>query len=203
MLRGDKMTSRGLVSLFVVAALAVIAACSKDNPAAQSAHNALTAGTPASDSSFRSFASIKEIMDSTIDPAADGLWEAVATNSTSKGIEEKQPRTDEEWKSVRRHAVTLIEATNLLLMQDRNAAPAGTLPGLGEMSRQEIDEALVKDRKLFNQFAIALRIQAISMLDAIDKKDVAALLDRGGDLDAACEACHKTFWYPVRQPPST
>ena len=37
------------------------------------------------------------------------------------------------------------------------------------------------------------------MLDAIDKKDVARLESIGSDLDAVCESCHLTFWYPPSQ----
>jgi hypothetical protein len=115
---------------------------------------------------------------------------------------EKQPRTEDEWKAERRRAVTLIEVTNLLVMEGRHAAPPETEPGQYELSPQEIDQKLAKDRQTFTQFAIALRTTALSTLKAIDKKDAAALLASGSDLDAACEACHLAFWYPVRETPS-
>ena len=56
-------------------------------------------------------------MDSMVDPSADFLWESVATIVTRKGTEERRPRTDDEWKAVRRAAITLMEATNLLIMR--------------------------------------------------------------------------------------
>ena len=40
------------------------------------------------------------------------------------------------------------------------------------------------------------RTAASASLAAIDKRDANALLEAGGDLDEACENCHKRFWYP-------
>jgi cytochrome c556 len=34
------------------------------------------------------------------------------------------------------------------------------------------------------------------LLAAIEKRDVDAFLEAGGDLDEACESCHRRFWYP-------
>jgi hypothetical protein len=36
----------------------------------------------------------------------------------------------------------------------------------------------------------------MNVLAEIDKKDVAGLERTGSDLDAVCESCHLTFWYP-------
>ena len=33
-------------------------------------------------------------------------------------------------------------------------------------------------------------------LDAIDAKDPNRLLEVGGEIDEACEACHLVYWYP-------
>ena len=53
---------------------------------------------------FMVTATIKDLMDSEVDPSADYLWESVATTVTRAGIDERQPRTDEDWKMVRRSA---------------------------------------------------------------------------------------------------
>jgi hypothetical protein len=37
---------------------------------------------------------------------------------------------------------------------------------------------------------------SLQALEAIDAKDAKRLLDVGGDIDAACEACHLVYWYP-------
>ena len=63
---------------------------------------------------YRTTATVKDIMDSMVDPGADFMWQAVETIISANGVEEKAPRTDEEWKEVRRHAIMVLEATNLL-----------------------------------------------------------------------------------------
>src|SRR5262244_1102226 len=62
---------------------------------------------------YRTTATIKDIMDSMVDPGADFIWESVATVISAKGVEDRAPHTDEEWKEVRRRAIMLMEATNL------------------------------------------------------------------------------------------
>src|SRR5437667_10752275 len=47
-------------------------------------------------------ATVKDLMDSMVDPQADVVWDAVSTIVTPAGTQEKMPRTDEEWKQVRR-----------------------------------------------------------------------------------------------------
>lgn len=140
--------------------------------------------------------SIKELMDSTVDPAADGVWDSVGTTVTRAGTDRREPRTDEEWHAVRRHAVTLIEAMNLVMLEGRHAAPPGTKPGLGELSPAQIDALITAQRPEFNEFAEGMQAEAANALKAIDRKDVQALSKAGGDMDARCESCHVTFWYP-------
>lgn len=139
---------------------------------------------------------MKELMDCVVDPAADGIWDAVAVRSTKKGIEYHQPRTAEEWAAVRRHAIALIEAMNLVTLPGRRAAPSGTKPGLGELAPAEIERDIEQKRALFVSFAQALQVTAQRTLEAIDHKDTDAVMTTGGDIDVACEACHVVFWYP-------
>src|SRR5262245_28235003 len=54
---------------------------------------------------------VKDVMDSIVDPASDYIWDAVETTVSAKGVEEKASHTDEDWKQVRRHAIMLLEAT--------------------------------------------------------------------------------------------
>ena len=46
---------------------------------------------------YRPTATVKDIMDSLVDPSADTLWDSVETIISAAGIEEKAPHTDEEW----------------------------------------------------------------------------------------------------------
>src|SRR5258706_7532003 len=74
---------------------------------------------------YRTTATVKDIMDSMVDPGADFIWQAVETVISAQGIEEKAPRTDEEWEGVRRHAIMVMEATNLLQIPGRHVARSG------------------------------------------------------------------------------
>src|SRR5262245_65001048 len=97
---------------------------------------------------YRPTATIKDIMDSMVDPGSDFIWEAVETTVSAKGIEEKAPHTDEEWKEVRRHAIMLIEATNLLQIPGRHVAQAGEKaddPKV-ELPPEQIEDMINKDR---------------------------------------------------------
>jgi hypothetical protein len=42
----------------------------------------------------------------------------------------------------------------------------------------------------------ALRSIALEALDVVKRKDVKELWDVGENLDTACEACHRSYWYP-------
>src|SRR5262249_22452516 len=115
---------------------------------------------------------------------------------------EHKPRTAEEWLDVRRKAITLMESMNLVVMDGRHAAPPGTQPNEGELTPAQIDEQLAANHAAFVGFAHGLRAAAQKALTAIDNKDTGALLEAGGDIDEACEACHVTFWYPNQKLPT-
>ena len=193
----------------VAALLLAVAACSQSSspPAARAvsdaAKGASSAGDALPESPFEITATIRELMDSIVDPAADGLWDSVAVTSTRAGVEEKQPKTDEDWAAVRRHAVSLMESMNLVVMKGRHAAPPGTRAAEGELTPDEIDQHIDANRGALVGFAKALRATAQKALTAIDKKDVQGLFAAGSDIDAACEACHVTFWYPNAKVPQS
>lgn len=139
-------------------------------------------------------------MRSIVDPSADALWESVATTTTASGTEEKQPRTDAEWAAVRANAISLIEATNLLVMQGRRVVADGMaledahVPGINKP--HEIQEAIDSNHALFEDYAHHLHDASVAALAAIDKKSVTDLVAAGGKIDTACEQCHLNYWYP-------
>jgi hypothetical protein len=158
---------------------------------------------------YRLTATIQDLMDGIIDPSADVLWDSVAYIATTKGVEDRQPRTDEEWKAVRNSAVTLIEAANLLSMPGRQvlggterANGPATATGSGELTHAEIQQRINSTHEAFVQFARNLRDTGLKALAAIDRKDAQGLMDAGGLIDEACEACHVTYWYPNQNRPS-
>jgi hypothetical protein len=151
-------------------------------------------------SPFKPTASIQEIMASIVDPAADTLWESVGSTISAKGTEDRVPHTDEEWQQVRSSAITLIEATNLLMMEGRRIVPVGGKladEGLeGVLNSGQAQKLLDDQHPAFVQFASALHDVGEQMLKAVDAKDPAAMMDIGTKLDEVCEGCHTTFWYP-------
>jgi len=142
-------------------------------------------------------------MDAEIDPSADFIWASVGTVITKDGIDERQPRSAAEWKEVRRRAITLIEATNLLLLPHRRVAiPAFPSIAPGVLGSDEIQLKLNGNRAAFNALALTLRQAGLRVLQAIDRRDVPALSRAGEALDSACEACHIANWYPHQVIPS-
>lgn len=140
-------------------------------------------------------------MELQIDPSADALWDSVAYIATTEGSEDRMPRTDREWRAVRGNAVTLIEAANLLRMPGRRVAAEALPPGLGELSPAAIQQRMSTTQAAFVQFAQTLQDAGQRALAAIDARDAHALLDAGGQIDEACEACHVTYWYPDQNVP--
>lgn len=180
-------------------ALLVAGACSSSQSATP-APAAKPADTAAAD--FRTTATIKDIMDSVVDPSADYIWDSVSTIVTRKGVEERRPRTDMEWKEVRRRAVALVEATNLLIMNGRKVAQPGEKsenPGI-ELGPEDIQGLIDADHAALVKFAHGLHDAGMKALAAIDKKDADALSDSGEAIDEACEQCHLKYWYPPDTP---
>lgn len=141
---------------------------------------------------------VKEIMDSVVDPNADFVWQSVSTAETIKGTEEKAPRTDEEWREVRRHTVAIMEATNMLQVPGRRVARPGEKaddPRIEEPP--EVIQTLINsDRATWYENARGLYAAAALLLQAVDAKNVRGVMDAGDKLDKACEACHLKYWYP-------
>jgi hypothetical protein len=166
------------------------AACSPDVPASGDA----AASAPA----FQVTGTIRDIMSYMVDPSSDAIWNSVVTEVTAAGVDEHKPETPEEWAALRGQTVVLMEATNLLLMEGRRVAPEGTrsaLPGV-DLEPEQIEALLADNRAAWMAFVGGLHDAGGIVLDAIDHKDVDALLAAGDGLDLACENCHVRYWYP-------
>ena len=68
---------------------------------------------------FKAVASVEQLMEATVQPAADAYWGAVSTVVDKDGVHENFPRTDEEWEKVWAGAMTIAESGNLLMMSPR------------------------------------------------------------------------------------
>jgi hypothetical protein len=141
---------------------------------------------------------IKEIMDSTVDPTADYLFESVRIVSDEHGVTEEAPKTDADWATVRDHLNTLDGAVDLLSTEGRKAAPPGarSLSPLVENEPEVVQQLLNTNHGDFVKHAKRLRDAVRKGLKAVDGKDANALRDSLTDVDKACEACHLQFFYP-------
>src|SRR5437867_8844993 len=68
---------------------------------------------------FRPVASVKQLMEASVHPASEVVFEAVGTIVSENGVEEIAPKNDEEWENVENNALILAESGNLLMMGDR------------------------------------------------------------------------------------
>jgi hypothetical protein len=155
-----------------LAALSVVlvAGCSSEAPP--------VAAVPAgSGPEFREIADVKQVMDWILDPNADVVWDAVGTIVSAEGTQEVAPETDEQWTAVRNSAAIVAEAGNLLLMPSR-----------------------ARDHEDWAKHAHAMTQAAQEALVAADAKDTEALFTAGGEIYAACSACHAQYMLDSKQP---
>ena len=172
------------------AALIALAACAACAPSS-------TTGS----TEFRPTATLREVMNSVIDPDADFLWDSLSIDATLHGTVKKEPATDEEWTSLRRHAIALVEATNLLLIPGRQVARPGEPAGdpISDRPPEEIQTLITGNGADWTALAHGLQDAAMLSVKAAEVKKVDQLLEAGGALDEACENCHRKYWY--RKPP--
>jgi hypothetical protein len=176
-------------AVLLVAASAISLAQCNRAPAAAAAPDYALIGT------------VHDIMEGIVDPSSDVLFDAVATDITAAGVNEKRPQTDEEWQKVESNALMLAEAANLLKMPGRKAASPGDKtksegPDAPELTPEEIQAKIDGDRAKWLKYASNLQEQARKTLVAAKKKDAGEVFALGEDIDMACEDCHLEYWYP-------
>ena len=156
------------------------------------------AAPPASAPQYSPTATVRELMIHIIDPAGDMVWDAASTVIDDKGVNDIVPRTDDEWNTVRRGAVLLMEASNSLQIPNRPMSRPGeksVVPGI-ELEPAAIQAMRDDDPAVWNNFATALHNAAVGVRTASDAKDASKLVELGEAIDHACENCHKHYWYP-------
>ena len=124
---------------------------------------------------FRPVASVKQLMQATIEPSAEVLFEAVGTVVSSSGVEEIAPKNDEEWAAVRNSALTLAESGNLLMIGDR-----------------------ARDKGEWIKMSQALVGVGVVALKAAEAKNPQALFEAGGQVYEVCQQCHSRYWQQGR-----
>lgn len=117
----------------------------------------------------------KQLMRWMIDPTSKVVFGAVASIVTDKGEEQIQPRTDEEWNTIRNNAAMVLEAGNLLMLEAR-AKPSS-----------------VQDAQDWNAKAHAMSSAARAAIEATEAKDPDALFIASGDIYQTCTDCHSKY----------
>ncbi|WDS37015.1 hypothetical protein [Pseudoxanthomonas sp.] len=176
-------------------AMIAFTACSAHGPAPSVAsdHPAPALAAPP----VEALVTLQDLMLNEVDASADAIWDATGSITTSAGTIDRRPRTDADWDALRRHAIVLLESTNLLVIPDRKVTDAPfPSDGPGVFSSAQIQQQIDANRSEFNGLALGLRQVARAQLEAIDRRDVDALLQLGDAMDTACEACHRVNWYP-------
>jgi len=115
-------------------------------------------------------ASVKQIMNGIVSPAATVVFNAVSTTVTAKGIEDVAPRNDEEWAAVGNSAAALAEAGNLLMLEGRAVDRGDWIT---------MSKALVEAGRL--------------SLKAVESRSTDGLLAAGEGVNTSCDNCHRRY----------
>jgi hypothetical protein len=115
-------------------------------------------------------ASVQQIMRGIVSPAANVVFNSVATTITLSGTEERAPGTAAEWNAVGDSAAALVESGNLLMLGDR-AVDKG--------------DWMTMSRALMDASRVALK--------AIEARDVEALFASSEAINTTCDSCHQRY----------
>ncbi len=177
--------------------LMLAAGCNREAPAAAAADTGVQP-------EYVPTATVKDLMLSVVDPAADVVWLSVTTVQNESGVVETRPTSDEEWTKVRHGAIQLTEAANLLMVPGRHVAGPGEkseTPGV-ELEPSEMEALIEKDRAAWNMRARGLHEAGVAVLKAIDARDADKVFEIGEQIEQACESCHSQYWYPNEKIPA-
>ncbi len=157
--------------LFVVSAALFVSGIGFVIASARSARQA-EVQAPATDPApvMTAVASVKQIMNGIVAPAAKVVFESVSTSISFAGIKETAPGTDAEWAVVGNSAAALAEAANLLVVE-------GRLVDNGDWA--------MMSRALGDAGVIALK--------AVEAKSTEGILAAGEAINTSCDNCHRKY----------
>jgi len=115
-------------------------------------------------------ATVKQIMQGIMQPSALAVFNSVGTIITAAGVEEREPKTDEEWAVVGSHAAAMIESANLLRMDGR---------AIDQGDWMKWSQTLIDTTKV--------------ALKGIEAKDKEALFDSVEAINETCDNCHMKY----------
>jgi hypothetical protein len=144
--------------------------------------------------------SVKELMKYMIDPVSDNVFDAVGTIVTKEGTVDRVPKTDEDWDKVQTGAVSLAEGIYLLKVPRPFTPPGDHNNSIGpdavELSPEQITAKVENDPVEWNARIETLRNASLNVLEVVKKRDASQLWEASELVDQACEACHRSYWYP-------
>jgi len=115
-------------------------------------------------------ASVKQIMAGIVTPSAYVVFDSVSTIVDANGVQENQPRTDEEWARVGANAAALIESANMLLIGNRAV-----------------------DQGDWVKMAKAMADAGQIALKAAEAKSPEGILEAGETINQSCDNCHQKY----------
>jgi hypothetical protein len=125
---------------------------------------------PAAEARLAPVATVKQIMNGIVGPAANRVFDSVQFIVTAAGTESIAPKNDQEWEALGNDAAALIESGNLILMDGR-AVDRGDWT---KMSQAMIDAAAV-------------------VLRATQEKSADKVFASGDALNMSCDNCHDRY----------
>jgi hypothetical protein len=156
--------------LFVVSVLLFISGIGFIIASARTRQGGETAAAPTAVTALPPVASVKQIMTGIVMPAAYVVFDSVSTIVDAKGVQENQPRTDEEWARVGANAAAIIESANMLLIGNRAVDQGDWV----KMSKAMADAG------------------QIALKAATDKKPE-GILEAGEAINQSCDNCHQKY----------
>ncbi len=136
---------------------------------------ALSGCSRATPAPYKPVADVKRLMNDVIEPTAEIVWGASGVIITAEGEESRVPTTEAEWVTVRRSALVLAEAGNLLMVPAR-----------------------AQDDSLWMRMARAMVDKGEATLRAAEQKNGQQLFDAGGELYGTCLNCHQQYLKAMR-----
>jgi hypothetical protein len=128
------------------------------------------AAAPAPAAAAAPVATVKQIMAGIVMPSANTVFDSVSTIVDAKGVQENQPRTDEEWARVGASAAALIESANMLLVGTRAV-----------------------DQDDWVKMSKAMADAGQAALKATTDKNPEGILAAGESINTTCDNCHQKY----------
>jgi cytochrome c556 len=141
---------------------------------------------------------VRREMQQHVNPAMLSIWDVTNNAVGDDGGIDAAQMDDEKWAQVAAGADRLSIAGQDMALASAYlaAAPGNTEVGDGETPMAKIQGYLDADPKGFAEAARGLADHAERLASAARSKDAVTAGALVSEMDAVCESCHATYWYP-------